>query len=714
MTPDGQAHIGQPIPRIDGARKVTGTAPYTVEQPPAGLLYGEVVQSRIAHGRIRRIDAAAAAAMPGVHLVLTHENAPRLPWVKNYKLVDPATGEPERPLLDDRVMHQGQHVALVVADTPEIARAAAGLVDIDYEPEEAIIALGEAVGRALTVHGAQEEVQPGRTSRGDPRGAFEAAPVKLDATYVMPRETQNPMEPHATIAAWSDGGLTLWDKTQWTQNCAETVARAFGLAPDQVRVICPFVGGAFGSALRVWPHTYLAAMAARVVGRPVRIELSRRQYYGGTGARPWTQLRVRLAATRKGELRALLQDAIGETSLYEDYVEATLRPVRVLYDIDNLATHYRLAKRAVNTPNAMRAPGETTGLFALECAMDEMAVALAIDPVDLRLRNLATRDRFEDKPFTSNHLADALRQGADRFNWAERQAAPASLHEGRLLRGLGMAVGAYPVNIAPATARAVLGLDGMAEVSLASSDMGPGTWTSLTQVAADALGLPMERVRLLIGDSALPRAPVHGGSMTMASAGHAVRDACLKLRAAAERASNQPDLLHIAGHLQAPIAVEGAHDPGDLDATFSPWSFGAVFAEVVVDPDLFEIHVRRVVGAYTNGRIINPLLARSQCMGGFMMGIGQALMEHTEIDERSGRIVNANLAEYLVPVMADTPEMEVIFVADEDPHLGPLAAKGIGEIALCGIGPAIVNAVWHATGKRLRTLPLTPDRLAMA
>ena len=706
--------IGRPVPRVDGRAKVTGSATYAAEFHPAGMVYGAVVQSTIAHGRITRIDSAAAERLPGVLRVLTHENTPKLPWKEHREQVDPPTGQLLRPLHDDRVLHQGQHVALVLAERAEAARAAAALVRVEYAPEPAIVAIGDAVRRAILVHGKQDEEQPGLTSRGDPEGAFAAASVKIDATYVMPRENQNPMEPHACIAAWEGDRLTLWDKTQWPNNCAQAVACAFGIEPDRVRVIDPFVGGAFGSSLRVWPHTYLAALAAREIGRPVKIELSRREYYGGTGCRPWTQQRVRLAADHSGRLEALIQEAIGETSNHEDYVEATLRPVRTLHRCANVATVYKLAKRATNTPNAMRAPGEATGLYAMECAMDELAAALAMDPVELRLRNLAERDDFKRLPFSSNAHGTCLREGARAFGWERREPEPRSMRDGRLLVGMGVASAIYPTNISKAAARATLRPDGAVEVATAASDMGPGTWTSMTQVAADALEIPLERVELRIGDSSLPKAPVHGGSMTMASVGHAVRDACLKLRDEVRRrtGSNAPDLAEAAARLGAPVEAEGSHDPGDLEKHFSPWAFGAVFAEVAVDPDTCETRVRRVTGAYGAGRIINPRLARSQCVGGFIMGIGQALMERTEVDERTGRVVNANLAEYVVPVLADTPAMEVIFVPEEDPHLGPLGVKGLGEIALCGIGPAIANAVYHATGQRIRDLPITPAALA--
>ncbi|WP_428484536.1 xanthine dehydrogenase family protein molybdopterin-binding subunit [Rhodopila sp.] len=706
--------IGKPIPRVDGRAKVTGSATYAAEFHPPGMVWGVPVQSTIAHGRITSIDAAAAERVLGVLRVLTHGDVPQLPWHEHRQLVDPNTGQLVRVLNTDRVYHQGQHIALVVAETPEAADHGARLVRVEYAPEPAITAIQDAVRDAKLLEEDEVDPQagPGITSRGDPEGAYAASEVHVDATYIMPRQNQNPMEPHTCTASWKGDELTLWDKTQWPQNCAQAVACAFGIEPAKVHVICPFVGGAFGSGLRVWTHTYLAAMAAQVVGRPVKIELSRREYYQNCGARPWTQQRVQMGATRDGKLTAIIHETIGETSTHESYVEATPRPVRVVHHCDNVETRYKLAKRHIGTPNAMRAPGETTGLYALECAMDELAVALGIDPVELRLRNQVDHDEYQNLPFTSISHADALRVGAEKFGWQRRTAAPRSMTDGRLLIGWGMASAFYPTNVSPASARARLTRDGVVDVMTASSDMGPGTWTSLTQVAADVLEVPVERVNLAIGLSDLPKAPVHGGSMTMASVGNAVYQTCLKLRQEVQRQTGANDILSVAARLGEDIEVEGDFSPGELKKHYSPAAFGATFAEVSVDPDTGETRVRRVVGAYGAGHIVNPRLARSQCIGGFIMGVGQALMEHTEVDDRTGRVTNANLAEYLVPVLADTPDLDVIVLNEEDAHIGPLGAKGLGEIALCGIGPAIANAVYHATGRWVRDLPITPDKLS--
>ncbi len=705
--------IGKPIPRVDGRAKVTGGATYAAEFHPPGMVWGVPVQSTIAAGRILRIDAAAAEQVPGVLRILTQADMPKLPWHEHREQVDPNAGGLVRVLNTDRVYHQGQHIALAVAESPEAADHAARLVRVEYEESNAVTDIEQAVRDAKLLEEDEVDSQagPAITKRGDPEGAYAQAEVRIDHTYVMPRQTQNPMEPHTCTASWDGDQLTLWDKTQWTQNCAKAVACAFGIDPANVHVISPFVGGAFGSALRVWTHTYLAAMAARVIGRPVKIELSRREYYQNCGARPWTRQRMQMGASKDGKLTAIIHEMIGETSTHESYVEATPRPVRVVHQCPNVETQYKLAKRHIGTPNAMRAPGETTGLFALECAMDELAEAIGIDPVEFRLRNLVEKDQYQNLPFTSISHGEALRVAAEQFGWSKRSPDPRSMRDGRLLVGWGMASAYYPTNLSPATARARLTRDGVIDVSTAASDMGPGTWTSLTQVAADALDVPVDRVNLAIGMSDLPMAPVHGGSMTMASVGNAVLQTCAKLKEEVRRRTGANSILNAAARLGEDIEVEGDFNPGEVKKHFSPGAFGATFAEVTVDPDTGEARTRRVVGAYGVGRVVNPRLARSQSIGGFIMGIGQALMEHTEVDNRSGRVVNANLAEYLVPVLADTPSLEVVFLAEEDPHIGPLGAKGLGEIALCGIGPAIANAVYHATGRRVRDLPITPDKL---
>jgi xanthine dehydrogenase YagR molybdenum-binding subunit len=707
------AFIGQPISRVDGRQKVTGGATYAAEFDVPGQAHGVIVRSTVASGRIASIDSAAAEQAPGVLAVVTHRNAPRLAYRPHKAGVDPDVGERLHVLQDDRVSHQGQPVALLIAETLEQASHAATLVQVTYTEEAAIIDIAGVQPVLPTRQQTdQGERRPPETRRGDPDSAFASAEVNVDQTYVIPRENHNPIEMHATIAAWDGDRLTLWDKSQWVSNVADEIAAVFGIAAESIRVISPFVGGAFGSGLRTWPHVTLAALGARVAGRPVKVMLSRREMYYGTGYRPHTVQRIALGASRDGRLAAIVHDAYQETSTYEEYTEALLNASRFLHSCPNVSTRHRLAPMNVHTPTWMRAPGEVSSIFALESAMDELAVALNIDPVELRLRNEPEQDEFKNLPFSSRSTKACYRTAAESFGWSRRNPAPRSMRDGRWLIGWGMASATYPMNFAPASAMARLLPDGTAEVMSAASDMGPGTWTSMTQVAAETLGLPIERVKFTLGDNRLPRTPPHGGSMTMASVGSAVQAACRKAREDALARGGANDLTEAMRRLDRPVEATADVKPGDESKRFSMHAFGAVFVEVAVDPDLGETRVRRIVGAYGAGRIVNPKTTRSQCIGGMIGGIGMALMEHSVVDARNGRVPNANLAEYAVPVHADTPPvMDVIFVEEHDPHVNPLGVKGVGEIAMVGVAPAIANAIFHATGKRIRELPITPDKL---
>lgn len=706
-------YIGQPVSRVDGLQKVTGRASYAAEFDIRGVAHAVAVRSTVAKGRIARIDSSSAESAPGVIAVVTHINTPKLAYRSHKGMVDPQVGERLHVLQDDRVNHQGQPVALVIAATLEQAHHAAALVRVSYTEDNAITDIAQAAPTLPTRQKTdQGESQSPEIRRGRPEEALAAAEVKVDHTYVIPRENHNPIEMFATIAAWEGDKLTLWDKTQWVGNCAEEIAAVFGLPAQNVRVISPFVGGAFGSGLRTWPHVTLAALGARVAKRPVKLTLSRREMYYGVGYRPHTVQRVAIGASREGRLSAIVHDAYQETSTYEEFTEALLNATRFLHSCPNVHTRHRIAPINVHTPTYMRAPGESSGVFALESAMDELAVELNIDPIELRLRNEPTEDEFKKLPFSSRSTRECYRVGADRFGWNRRSPKPRSMREGRLLIGWGMASATYPMNYAPASVKARLLPDGRAEVSSATSDMGPGTWTSMTQVAAETLGLPIERVKFILGDTRLPKAPVHGGSMTMASIGCAVQAACRKVKAEALVRAGGTDLDDAMRRIGQPIEVLADTKPGDEAKRFSMHAFGAVFIEVAVDPDLGEIRVRRIVGAYGAGRIVNPKTARSQCIGGMIGGIGAALMEHSVVDVRNGRLVNANFAEYAIPVHLDAPPvMDVIFVPEHDPHVNPLGVKGVGEIAMVGVAPAIANAIFHATGKRIRTLPVTPDKL---
>jgi xanthine dehydrogenase YagR molybdenum-binding subunit len=595
-------------------------------------------------------------------------------------------------LQDDHVRFYGQPVAIIIANTLDQAERAAAALRVSYAAERPIVDPADPEARPVVPEAGKAD-----TARGNADSALADAPVKVDEIYEIARENHNPMEPHATVAAWNGNRLTLWSKSQFVVNEQAEIAAIFGLPPENVQVICPFIGGAFGTTLRTWPHVTLAAMAARQVGRPVKLALTRKQMFFTTGHRPRTLQRMALGATADGKLTSIVHEGTGETSRYEEFMEALTSVTTFLYSTPNVRTRYRLMPLDIGTPNHMRGPGEASGVFALECAVDELSYKLGIDPIDLRRRNEPAIDEGENKPFSSRSLMKCYDLAAERFGWSRRLPEPRSMRDGRLLVGMGVASASYPAFQAQASARVRLLPDGTAEVEVAASDMGPGTYTSMTQVAAETLGLPVERVRFSLGRSDYPPAPSHGGSWTMASVGSAIRAACLAVQEEAAKRS--------ADGKPIEVVVSSQRDP-QVAGQFSMHAFGSVFVEVACDPDVGTIRVRRAVGAYGIGRVVNPRLARSQCTGGMIGGIGMALMERTVLDQRDGRPVNAHMADYLMPVNLDIPQLESHFVAEEDPHVNPLGVKGLGEIALVGMAPAIANAVFHATGKRVRTLPI--------
>jgi xanthine dehydrogenase YagR molybdenum-binding subunit len=733
------AAIGQPLPRVDGGTKVTGGACYAADFNQKDQAYAVIVGATVGLGRITGIDAAPVLTMPGVIAVISHLNAPRLVYGPHKGFIDPAVGERLHVLQDDRVRFHGQPVAMVIARTLDQAERAAAALEVTFAAEQPVVDPADpkatpVVPEAATRPGSHIDAD---RSRGDADKALMDAAVRIDAAYDIARENHHPMEPHATIAAWDGGRLTLWSKSQFVVNEQAEIAAIFGIPAEQVQVICPFVGGAFGTSLRTWPHVTLAAIAARQAGRPVKLVLTRKQMFFMTGHRPRTLQRVALGATADGRLAALVHEGTGETSRYEEFIESLTTPSAYMYSCPNVRTRYRILPLDIGTPNHMRGPGEASGILALECAMDELSYALGIDPIELRRRNEPALDEGANKPFSSRSLLKCYDVAAERFGWSRRNPSPRSMRDGRLLIGMGMASATYPALHAPASARVRLLPDGAAEVEVAASDMGPGTYTSMTQVAADTLGVPVERIRLSLGRSDFPPAPPHGGSMTMASVGSAVRAACMaaqdeaarravadqrspvfgaaldgvewhegRLRRRGDTSPGQP-YGDIAASIRQPIEA-GASAQRDPEAArrYSMHSFGAVCAEVAVDPDVGTIRVRRAVGAYGIGRVVNPRLASSQCTGGMIGGIGMALMERTVLDRRDGRPVNAHMADYLVPVNLDTPQLEAHLVDEVDPHVNPLGVKGLGEIALVGMAPALANAVFHATGRRVRTLPI--------
>jgi xanthine dehydrogenase YagR molybdenum-binding subunit len=722
--------VGTPQSRVDGRLKVTGRALYAADHPVDGVVYAAVVDSSVGRGRITGIDTRAATAQPGVLAVLSHLNAPRLPYLDNPGSNNPP-GTRLRVFQDGQIRFFGQPVAVVVATTLETAQHAARLVAVSYAAEQPATGLASApAGEPMTY------------ARGDADTALGSAPVQLEMTYRPARNHHNPIEPHATIARWDGGNLTVWDKSQWVGDGTQfELAAVFGIPQQSVRVISPFVGGGFGSGLRAWPHVTIAALAARETGRPVKLVLSRRQLYFGTGFRPAYVYKVRMGSDRRGQLTAMSHDIRAETSAYETFAESVMVPGQMLYSMPHVRQAYVTVPLDVNTPIWMRGPGYATAALVIESAMDELAHELGIDPIELRLRNEPDNDPSNGLPFSTRRLRECYSVGAREFGWRRRDPKPGRTRDGDWLIGTGMATAVYDTTRAPAQAHARVRADGTALVQSATSDMGPGTYTSMSQVAADALGLTMSTVDFRLGDSLMPTVPPHAASMTMASVGSAVKDACDKVRRLAITLAtsdprsplhrvNPDDVIVRKGWMHVRndptrgetyqqvltrnnrehLEVIGSWGP-PAEHRFSMFAFGAVFAEVAVDTRLGMIRVRRMLGVYDAGRIINPKLADSQAIGGMVGGIGTALLEHTVTDPRDGRIVNANLADYLVPVNADIRDLRAIYLDGNDPEADPLGVKGLGEIVLVGVAPAIANAAFHATGRRVRDFPITADAL---
>lgn len=736
------AIIGAALDRVDGHLKVTGAAPYAAEAADfPDLAEAVLVQSTVGAGKIVALDVKAAERAPGVLLVMTYKNAPRLASNK----ANPMQPGEAYPLLQDAsIAYNGQHIAVVVAETFEQATHAATLLRVRYEEQPPVARLDEALDRLQVPKNFRGGALPPDAKRGDPDAAFATAPVKLDETYTTPVEHHNPMEPHAVIAAWRGDKLTLYHSTQGVMGSRERVATLLGIPQDDVHVVSDYVGGGFGSKGSCWPHVTLAAMAARMVHRPVRLVLTRRQMFTANGYRSRTIQRVRLAADNSGKLLATIHDTQAQTGLIGEFVEPCGLATEIMYSCPNLAVTHRVAAINVGMPTFMRAPGEASGMFALESAMDELSYALRMDPVDLRLRNYADRDESKNLPFTSKELRECYRQAAEAFGWGKRNPEPASLREGNLQIGWGMASATYPANRSQAGATVRIEPDGRVIVRSATQDIGTGTYTTMAQVAAETLGVPLHRVRAELGDSTMPKAPVSGGSQSSASVLPAVQKAALAAKQqllALASGSNAPGILEGApaddvdidggmvfrksdprkrlpysALMQNRAAIEATETskPGDEEKTHSAHSFGAHFVEVSVDPDLGEVRVRRYVAAFAGGRIVNTKTARSQYIGGIVYGLGMALTEASEIDAKTGRVANANIAEYLVPVNADVPDITVIQVAEQDSVFNPLGIKGIGELPMVGVAAAVANAVYHATGKRIRDLPIRPDKLVGA
>ncbi|MGK9168227.1 xanthine dehydrogenase family protein molybdopterin-binding subunit [Inquilinus limosus] len=714
------AVIGKPVDRIDGPLKVTGRATYAYEHMPSDRpAYGVILGATIAKGRIVAIDTAEAERAPGVLHVMTHRNAP--PQADFGPPVTPTVPEVftrARPMLaDNRVHYHDQPVALVVAESFEAARAAAGLIRVRIEEEpgayEIAHRLAEAYAPQRTNAGMQTD-----SAVGDFEGAFAAAPVKVEALYRTPYEHHNPMEPHATLAVWSGEAVTIWTGAQTLANFRAGIANTLGIPPENVRIVSPFTGGGFGAKLIAHADTVLAALAARILRRPVKIALTRQQMFGNAGHRAEMMHLVRLGADRDGRLTALGHDVCSATARIEEFCEQTAVVTRSLYAAPNRLTRHRLVPVDLRRGEWMRSPGEAPGLLAFECAMDELAERLGIDPIELRIRNEPAQDPERGVPFASRNLVGCLREGARRFGWERRSAAPGQVRDGRKLIGMGVAAAIRPNYIGAATARVAIDARARVTARLDMTDIGTGTYTILAQIAAERLGVPLSAVTVELGDSRFPRTAGSGGSWGAASAGSAVHQACLALRAkiaeAAGTGDGTPSADLLARIARDGLEAEGASTPMTANPdykAFSQHSFGAQFAEVAVDIDTGEVRLRRMLAVIDAGRLLNAKTARSQVIGGMTWGLGAALMEETHLDPRHGRFVNRDLAEYHVPVHADVPELEVVFLEQPDERANPLGSKGIGELGVCGAGAAVANAVHNATGVRVRDFPITLDKL---
>jgi xanthine dehydrogenase YagR molybdenum-binding subunit len=736
--------VGLPLSRIDGPLKVTGTAGYAAEYFAPDMLQGYVVCSTVATGRITRIDTSEAEQIAGVVKIYTHENRPKAAK-KDEKWKDEVAlpGHPLRPLEDDRILFDGQPVALVVADSFEAARDAAALVRVEYEAGEPHTDLTREQGNSYVppVPRMKDFMPP--KPRGDAEAAFAQAPHQISGEYSIEGEHHNPMELFGTTAILNeDGSYLIHDKSQGSQNSHDYICNIFSLDPETVVVRNSYVGGAFGSGLRPKHQLFFAVMASLDLKRSVKVEMSRQEMFYLTW-RPSSIQTVSLAADDKGRLQSVMHHALHATSRYEDYQENVANWSGLAYKCDNVKISYEIAKLDVSTPGDMRAPGAATGITALETAMDELAYEVGIDPLELRVVNFVHRDQNQDKDITSKALHACYREGAARFGWAERSHEPRSMREGNELIGWGVATGIWEAQMSPAEAKVRLSSDGKVIVSAAASDIGTGTYTILGQLGAEAFDLPLEAVTVRLGDSSLPKTTVEGGSWTAASSGTAVQVAAQMVIAtllkAAQKIDNSPlakateDQVEVAeGRLvletnhQVGIALSDIMAAAGLDEIeehakiepdksiqkqYSAYTHSAVFVEVRVDEELGQVRVTRVVDAVAAGRILNPKTARSQILGGVVMGVGMALHEEGMVDHRTGRIMNHNLAEYHVPAHADIADIDVIFIDEDDDKASPIGVKGLGEIGIVGVAAAVSNAIFHATGSRLRSFPITIDKV---
>ncbi|NVO86503.1 xanthine dehydrogenase family protein molybdopterin-binding subunit [Hymenobacter terrestris] len=737
-------HIGKAPSRVDGPLKVAGAAHYSGEFNVPNLAYGYVVNSPITKGKILKVHADEVRALPGVLEVFSHENVPYLAWFdKSYKDQIAPGGSPFRPLHSPDITFNQQPVALVVADTFELARYAAALLRIDYEQQEHETNLEAKRTEGYAPGGGKIGFQPPPPPRGKPDQALKEATHSIEAEYAHGAQHHNPMELFTTTVEWrGDGKITAYDKTQGVYNVKNYLMGVFGLGKDDVRVVNQFMGGGFGAGLRPQYSVFMAVLATLELKRSVRVTLTRQQMFS-IGHRPNTLQLVKLGTNPDGTLAALQHHALHETSQFEDYTENIVNWSGMLYQCENVKLGYELAKLDIYSPQDMRAPGAASGNVGLEVAMDEMAYAAGLDPLEFRMRNYADRDQNVDKPFSSKKLRECYKQAAAKFGWETRTQEPRSMRANGKLVGMGMGGGVWDATQQKSAAKALISADGKLTVRSATGENGTGTYTIMTQIAAETLGLPLEAVTFELGDTDQPEAPIQGGSWTAASVGTAVKNACdalgEKILKLAQKPADSPlkgatydevefvngqlrlrhdhaqavvlrDVLQASGETQ--LEADSSAQPNMAKQNgYSLHSHNVAFAEVEVDEDLGTIKVTRVVSAVAAGRILNQKTARSQVLGSVVWGLGMALMEETIMDHKFGRYVNHNFAEYHIPVNADIPHIDVIFVHEDDDIVNPLGVKGIGEVGMLGVTAAIANAVFHATGKRVRDLPIMLDKL---
>ena len=719
--PDGL--VGKPLDRVDGPLKVTGRAPYAYEsralKDPA---YGAIVTATIAAGTISAIDADAARRAPGTILVMTHENVPEQGEKK----------EQVWPQLQGReITFYGQPVAFVVAETFEQARAAAMLVKVRYDRAKPKGLLRDSLAEAyepkpmVTSPGVKPD-----SSLGDFDGAFAQAPVKIDVEYTTPSQIHAQMEPHATIAEWQTGpdgdAVVLYSANQMPNRGQPPLGSVLKLPPERVRIVTPYIGGGFGSKLQAVPEATLAALASKMVKRPVKVALTRQQEFHVATHRTDTIQRVRLGADQDGKLTAISHESWSDTAIGDGFYESSANVTRSLYAAPNRITRHRLVNLNMPIASSMRAPGEAVGQLAFECAMDELAERLNLDPIELRIRNEPTEDPEKRIPYSTRRLVDCLKAGAERFGW-DRRAKPGTTRDGQWLVGMGVSAASRQNPLKPSSASVRLGSDGVLVVRMAMTDLGTGTYTILTQIGGEMIGLPPEKVRVELGDTNFPKASGSGGSFGAGSAGSALYVACDNLRQAlATKAGfNSADATFANGTVSAGnrsvalkdlagsegIEAMGEIKPGELEKKFAQYSYGAHFAEVGVDADTGEVRLRRMLGCFTGGRILNAKTARSQAIGGMIFGVGAALMEDAVIDPRHSYFVNHDLAEYHVVSHADVPSVDAFFLPELDDKANPLKSKGLGELGICGAGASVANAIYNATGIRIRDYPMTLDKV---